>query len=92
MSRRRWGCLQKLICMHQCSLGPMSAEAVPVAVGVTRLLSCRDRPYDDLPDEAEEARRKTRRRDDTSPAAPRSAAVCWASTIRKTPQHVDINH
>lgn len=32
----------------------------------------RDRPYDDMPDEAEEARRKSRRKD-SSPAAARSA-------------------
>jgi hypothetical protein len=41
-------------------------------------LSCRDRPYDDMPDEAEEARRKSRRRDDSSPAAARSGTQQYA--------------
>lgn len=44
---------------------------------------CRERPYDDLPDEAEEARRKSRRREE-SPDAARCVEAAEAAAGRST--------
>lgn len=84
--------MQGLICGHSlaCSLVLYLEPAVHATAGVTYNVCCRERPYDDLPDEAEEGRRKSRRREDTSPDVPRSAAACMSSIVMTRIKQVDM--